>query len=95
MRPAPLPSEGPLPALDQRNRRQRSRLATRTGSLLQQESTGKEPQAHHVVVRELEGYRAWGDQGACSASESPGTPTRGERDPAALALSFSIAVSSP
>jgi hypothetical protein len=54
--PASFPSEGPLPALDHCNRRQRSRLATGTGSFLQEESTGKEPQAHHVLVRQLEGY---------------------------------------
>jgi hypothetical protein len=38
LRPAPFASEGPLIALNHRNRRQRSRLATRTGSFLQEES---------------------------------------------------------
>jgi len=44
-------------ALNHLNRRQRSGLATRSGSLLQEKSARKEPQAPYVLVRKVEGYR--------------------------------------
>lgn len=55
--PPALAGEGSLVALNHCNRRQRRRLATGSGSFLQEEAPGKEPQAHHVLVGQLEGYR--------------------------------------
>jgi hypothetical protein len=55
LRPAPFAGEGPLIAFNHHNRRQRSRLATGTGSFLHEESPRKEPQANHVLVGQPQG----------------------------------------
>jgi len=55
LRPSPFASEGPLIAFNHHNRRERSRLATGTGSFLHQESARKEPQPNHVLVGQPQG----------------------------------------
>jgi len=60
LRPPPFAGQGPSVALNHRNRRQRNRLATGSGSFLQEEAASKEPQAHHLLVGQLEGCRGEG-----------------------------------